>query len=144
MSLLCSSNAGSFYLSRTMHGWRFLWSNFLKNSFGEHGSFLWGPLIPLFWISGDICPGFHTQCGSVDPLACLLCHSHATESSDSPLVQHLLISWQPVWLPNSSHPHTCKQALVGLKTGIYHAALQCETRQTLYRLSYTNLVFRRR
>ena len=26
-------------------------------------SFLWGPLIPLFWTSGDIYPGFQCQSG---------------------------------------------------------------------------------
>ena len=31
----------------------------------------------------------------VDPLACVLCCLHIMESSDSPLVRHLLTSWQP-------------------------------------------------
>ena len=31
----------------------------------------------------------------LDPIACVLCHLHATESLDSPLVRHLLTSWQP-------------------------------------------------
>ena len=43
----------------------------------------------------------------VDPLACMLCCLHATESSDSPLVWHLLTSW----LLSRSHPCTCEQAL---------------------------------
>ena len=38
--------------------------------------------------------GFKTR---VDPLACRLRHLHATESSDSVLVQYLLTSWLPPW-----------------------------------------------
>ena len=38
------------------------------------------------------------------------------------MVQHLLTFWQPAWQPNQSFPCTCKQALVGLETGIYRAA----------------------
>ena len=41
---------------------------------------------------------------------------------DSPLVWHLLTSWQPTWQPSHSLPHTCEQALVGLETRTYHAA----------------------
>ena len=54
-----------------------------------------------------------------------------------PLVQQLLTYWQPAWQSSHSLPNTCKQALVGIETGIYHttAALQCETSQTPYRLS---------
>ena len=53
-----------------------------------------GPLIPLFWTSGDVCPVFQSQGGS---LACRLCCLHAMDSSDSPLVQHLLTSCRPAW-----------------------------------------------
>ena len=31
--------------------------------FSGHKSFLWGPLIPLFWIFGDISHGFQSQSG---------------------------------------------------------------------------------
>ena len=48
-----------------------------------------GPLIPLFWASGDVCPRFQSQGGS---LVCVLSCQHAMESSDWPLVQHLLTS----------------------------------------------------
>ena len=41
---------------------------FLKKFWG-HKSFFLGPLIPLFWTSGDICPGFQSKGGS---LACFL------------------------------------------------------------------------
>ena len=39
-----------------------------------------GPLIPLFWTSGDIYPGFQKQRGF---LAYVLHRLHATESSDT-------------------------------------------------------------
>ena len=41
---------------------------------------------------------------------------------NSPLVQHLITSRQPVWQPSCSLTCTCEQILVGLETGIYHAA----------------------
>ena len=37
----------------------------------------------------------------VDPLTCLLHHLCAMNSSDSPLVRHLLTSWRPAWQPCS-------------------------------------------
>ena len=72
---------------------------------------LWGPLIPLFWISGDVPYGFQSQSGQpYFPLAEVYVF-HVPW--DLPLVQHLPTSWQPAWLPNQSLPHTCDQALVG-------------------------------
>ena len=50
------------------------------------------PLILLIWTSGDVCLGFQSQGGS---LACMPCHLHAMDSSNSPLVRHLLTSWWP-------------------------------------------------
>ena len=47
------------------------------------------PVTPLFSASGDVCPGFQSQGGS---LACV-------DSSDSPLVWHLPTSWWPAWQP---------------------------------------------
>ena len=51
-----------------------------------------GLLIPLFWTSGDIWPGFQSQGGC---LICMFPRLHPMDSSDSPLVQHLLTSWRP-------------------------------------------------
>ena len=48
-----------------------------------------GPLIPLFWTFGAVCPEFQTR---MDPLSSVLCYLHAIDSSDSPLVRHLLTS----------------------------------------------------
>ena len=43
---------------------------FFKKKFGRHQSFFMGPLIPLFWTSGDVCPWFQSQ---GDPLlACFI------------------------------------------------------------------------
>ena len=80
-----------------------------------------GPLISLFWTSGDVSYEFKSQNGQP--------YSHLAEAYmfhvplDSPLVQHLLTSRWPTWQPSHSLPHTCKQmqGLVGLKTGIYCA-----------------------
>ena len=59
-------------------------------------SFLFvGP--PIFWTSGEFCPGFQSQSGS---LACMLRRLRAGDSTDSPLVQHLLTSWWPVLQPS--------------------------------------------
>ena len=55
---------------------------FLKNFFVGHMSLFAGPLIPLFWTSGDICPGFQSQGG----FPRLRAYSPATDSPDSPLV----------------------------------------------------------
>ena len=38
--------------------------------------------------------------GCMYPLACVLHHLGAMDSLDSPLVWHLLTSWQPAWSPN--------------------------------------------
>ena len=65
-----------------------------------------GPLIPLFWTYSDISSWWR-------------CTLHIPWGS--PLVQHLPTSQQPAWQLSLSLPHTCKQALVGLKTGTYHA-----------------------
>ena len=48
-----------------------------------------GPLIPLFWPSGDVCLGFQSKSRSP---TCVLPDLLAMDSSDSPLVQHLLTS----------------------------------------------------
>ena len=95
-----------------------------------------GLLIPLFWTSGDFCLGFQCQGGSPH---LLLCHLHATDFLDSPLVLHLLISrWPSCFYHLLAH----LQALVGLESGIYHVtSLQHVTRQALYRISYSNHLY---
>ena len=63
-----------------------------------------GPLIPLLWTSGDVCPGSQSQDGS---LACMLCHLCTTHSPNSPPVQHLLNSWRPTWHLSLFDPRIC-------------------------------------
>ena len=55
-----------------------------------------GPLIPLFWTSGDVCPGFQSHGG---PLACVPNRLCTMDSSDSPLVPHLPTSQWPASQP---------------------------------------------
>ena len=86
---------------------------FFKKKIWEDISPFVGPLIPLFWTSGDVSSEFH------------LCLAEAYVLHvpwDSPLVQHRLTSWWPAWQPSCFLPSTCEQALVGLKTGTYFAA----------------------
>ena len=56
-----------------------------------------GPLITLFWTSGDVSSGFQSQGGS---LTCILHHLCKMGTSDSPLVRHLLTAGRPAWQPN--------------------------------------------
>ena len=64
------------------------------------------------FLSSQWCPCFGLLVTSAlgFKAACMLCHLHATESSDSPLVPQLLTSWWPAWQLSRSHPHTCIQA----------------------------------
>ena len=66
--------------------------------------------MPLFWTSGDVCPGFQCQGGS---LACVLSRLHAMDVSDS-FASCIVLSmaaepFGPTYL------QTCPQALVGLE-----------------------------
>ena len=74
----------------------------------------WGPLEPLFWISGDISSGFQSQSGLC--LICLFfCGGECNAMyipQDPPLVLHIPTSWQlAAWQPVTS-PHACAE--VGL------------------------------
>ena len=67
-----------------------------------------GTLIPLFWTSGDVCPGVQSQGG---PLASVLSCLHTTDSSDSPLVQHLLTVKMSAWQPSLFDQHICRRVI---------------------------------
>ena len=67
-----------------------------------------GPLIPLFGLLMRSALSFKAR---VNCFIYMLSHLCAMKSSDSPLVQHLLISWWPTWQPSHSGPCTCEQAL---------------------------------
>ena len=88
----------------------------------EDQSFLWAtdtPVLGFWWcLPGPL--GFKA---SVVPLACVLYHLCAMESSDSPLVQHLLTCWWSAWQLSHSDPHTCEQALVGLESRTFRVTL---------------------
>ena len=83
---ICEDFGSEFFLMHPV-------TSFFKNIWRTEVLFV-GPLIPLFWTSGDFNPGFQSQGGS---LPCVLSHLCTTDSSDSTLVQHLPTSWQPVW-----------------------------------------------
>ena len=93
-----------------------------------------GLLITLFWISGDVFSGFQSQSGQ--PYSGLVEAYILHIPWNSHLVQQLPTSCQPAWQLSHSHPHTYSHALMGLKTGTFHATTvsQCETR--LHWLSY--------
>ena len=83
-----------------------------------------GPLIPFFWTSGNICPGFQSQDES---FVVMLNHLHPMSSTDSPLVQHLLTSWWPVW----KLLHIYKQ--VGLKSRMAKYEIHMHTKSKIDR-----------
>ena len=64
-----------------------------------------GPLVPLFWISGDVSSGFQRQRG--------FCFLRFVQMNvvyrDPPLVLHLPTSWWPAWQPVTS-PHVFQQS----------------------------------
>ena len=68
-----------------------------------------GPLVPLFWISGDVSSGFQSQSGF-----CLI--NFFAEANvmytfrDSSLVLHVLTSWSPAAQPVTS-PHASAEPL---------------------------------
>ena len=93
---LSPTNNGRFDAQTSVHSKRVPVTIFFLKIFWRTQVLFVGPLITLFWTSGDIYPGFQCQGGS---LTCLLCHLHAMDSSDLPLVWHLLTSWQPAWQP---------------------------------------------
>ena len=75
------------------------WVKGFRKTFLE--SFFVGPLIPLFWTSGDVCPGFQSPSGFPHLFASFLC---AVES-DSPLVWPLLTSGRPAWCSHNMQEH---------------------------------------
>ena len=75
---------------------------FFKKILADTCPFLW-PLVPLFWISGDVSSGFQSHSG--------LPYSHCggkcnVRSWDPPLVLHLPTSWQ------LAHSRSCPHILL--------------------------------
>ena len=81
---------------------------FWKKKFWRTSVFFVGPLIdlPLFWTSGYVCSELQSQGGT---LVCVLHCPCEMDSSDLPLVWHLLTSWWPAWWPSRGFldPRTC-------------------------------------
>ena len=67
-------------------------NNFLFVKFLKDISIFEGPLILMFWTSGDVCPGFQSQGGS---LTWVLHHMHATDSPADLLVASMAA--EPYW-----------------------------------------------
>ena len=83
-----------------------------------------GPLLPLFWISGDVSSGLQSQSGW--PYLYLAKAYTMYILRDSPVL-HLLISWWPAWWPVTV-PHMCVSAEVGsqIRLGdLLHSSLTC-------------------
>ena len=78
---------------------------YFSKVFGRHTCPFLGPLVPLFWISGDVSSGFQSQSG--------FCLIRIVEANvmyipwDPPLVLHELTSWRPTC--HQSCPHILLQ-----------------------------------
>ena len=97
-----------FFLVRYIYIYIYI---FFFKVFGGHMSFFLGPLVPLFWISGDVSSGFQSQSGF-----CLIryffcggeCNVHSPRFTSGATLANLLVAGtQPV-----TSPHAC--AKVGL------------------------------
>ena len=88
----------------------FLWP-FFFNFWRTQVLFVW-PLIPLFWTSGDISPGFQSQGGS---LACMLHGLFKSCSIDSRNVQH--VKW---YMKQSSLQKSSAQQIFHLAQLVEH------------------------
>ena len=78
-----------------------------------------GPLIPLFWTSGDVSSGFQSQSGQPYSSCVEACVTCCLRFTSGVIPADLLVASMAAEL---SLPHTC-ETLVGLKTGSYHATV---------------------
>ena len=83
-----------------------------------------GPLTILFLTSGDVCPGFQSQGRS---LACVLPRLCTMDSSDSPLVWHLLTV--EVSMAAKPFQSRCSEALVEVQARAWTHNCPCHTWQ---------------
>ena len=99
--VILSYRETSHSIDRLPIRWLCYISNQAKRYLVDWNVHFWRALVlfmgSLFWTSGGICPWFQSQCRS---LACVLPCLCEKDSSDSPLVRHLLTSWQPAWQPS--------------------------------------------
>ena len=119
--------------------------SFLKKVFGGHICPFWGPLVPLFWISGDIFSGFQSQSGFC--LICIVKVNVMYIPQDPPLVLHVPTSWQPAHSQSRPHMHVQRWDLARIQTGNhldrgrtrYHCASDPAISQTyIYHLTFFN------
>ena len=88
-----------------------------------------GPLVPLFWISGDVSFGFQSQSGLPYSHCGGECNVHSPRSTSGATLADLLVAgMQPVL-----SPHTVDSR--GEVAGIQTHALRISVSQTLYQLS---------
>ena len=110
---------------------RHLLLNLFFFNFGGHQPYLWDTDTPVL-DPGDVYARIQSYGGS---LACVRHHLSAIHSSNLPMVQHLLTSWEPAWQPGHFLIHILAhviQALVGLESGIERtSATQCVTDRLL-------------
>ena len=92
----------------------------LFKKIGEHKSFLWGNKMPCLWRMPWVSKPGRTLC------LCTLCFLCAVDSSDSPLVQHLLTFWWSVLHPSLFYPCTCAQtSIVGTRSWDQKCGIMC-------------------
>ena len=112
-------------------------NSFYLNCWG-HQSFFVGPLIPLFWTSSDVCPGFQSQDGSP--------HYHASLPVPNRILRIISGLMPADCMAAKPFPSTIIENMHwwGSRLGpIMHVtASKCETRHMLYQLSYAGSIIR--
>ena len=79
-------------------------------------SFLWVDRYPCFELLVTPALDFKSP-------RCLVCHLRVAESSDSPLVRHLLTSCWPAWQPSRFITYKCQD--VNIHTSLNTSTLSC-------------------
>ena len=106
------------------------WTIFWKNFFEDMSPFLWGHWYPCVGLPVMSALGFKARGGS---LACMLPCLCTMDTSDSPLVWHLLTSWQPSWQPSHSL-HVCSR---GRMPGFDRATSRTVNRHVIHSVTAT-------
>ena len=108
--LLHSILLHNFICAPTNHLSVILTQLFFKKFFGRTSVLFVGPLIPLFWTFGDICPGFQSQGGSFFCVCFLSCVILRFTSGVTPAdCVEVSMAAEPF---RSTYLQTCPKALV--------------------------------